>query len=117
VVSLQSTASQQSTRYGPGRTLGLPGGPSVLVTSVPDGDGLLACGSEALVAQRPPACSQPARGSGTIQPGQWFTDPASGLEVVCTRAGHGVLTFDGRPLLMGRPRPASARRQRAGDTA
>jgi hypothetical protein len=98
VVSPPSIISRESALYGTGCTLGLPGGPSVLVTSAPDGDGLLTCRGEALGLQAPPACSLPAPASGAIQPGQRFTDPVSGLEVVCTRAGHGVLTFAGRPM-------------------
>ena len=36
--------------------------------------------------------------SGTILPGERFTDSESGLEIVCTRAGEGILTFDDRPM-------------------
>jgi hypothetical protein len=90
--------SQESALYGVGCTLGLPGGPSVLVTSASAGDGLLTCRGETLVPQAPPACSLSPQASGTIQPGQRFTDLASGLEVVCTRAGQGVLTFAGRSM-------------------
>jgi hypothetical protein len=90
--------SQQVARYGAGRTLGLPGRLSVVVITPPGEDGLLTCGGEALMPQPPPACSLSVREPGTIRPGQRFTDPVSGLEVVCTRAGHGVLTFAGRPL-------------------
>jgi hypothetical protein len=97
-VSPQSMVSQESTRYSVGRTLGLPGRLSVLVISAPAEDGLLTCGGETLVPQPPPACSLPAWNAGTIRPGQRFTDPVSGLQLVCTRAGHGVLTFAGRPL-------------------
>jgi hypothetical protein len=91
--------SQESARYRTGRTLGLPGRLSVLVISAPAEDGLLTCGGEALVPQPPPACSLLVRSAATIQPGQRFTDPVSGLRLVCTRAGQGVLTFAGRPLL------------------
>lgn len=97
-MSPPSMVRRESALYGAGCTLGLPGGPSVLVTSTPGGDGLLTCRGEALVPQAPPACSLPAQASGPIQPGQRFIDPASGLEVVCTRAGHGMLTFAGRPM-------------------
>lgn len=80
-----------------GMTLGIPGGVSVLVIRAPAGAGVLTCGGEVLLPQRPPACSARA-GFGTIRPGERFTDPASGLEVVCTRAGCGTLAFGGRPL-------------------
>jgi len=97
----QGTGTQQRALYRVGRTLGLPGGLSVLVTRVPTEDGALTCGGEHLVPQPPPACSQPAYAKGAIAPGQRFTDPASGLEVVCTWAGYGVLAFAGRPLRVG----------------
>lgn len=94
----QSAPSHGGVACGVGRTLGVPGGVSVLVTRAPAEDGPLRCGDEILTPQQPPACSALPAKTGTIHPGQWFTDPASGLEVVCTRAGHGVLTFAGRPM-------------------
>lgn len=98
MVSSQSVVGERTDLCSTGRTLGVPGGLSVLVTSASAVDGLLTCGGETLIPQPPPPCSMPVHGSGSIQPGQRFTDPASGLEVICTRAGHGVLTFAGRPM-------------------
>lgn len=80
-----------------GGTLGIAGGVAVLVTCAPQPTDVLKCDGDVLTAQRPPACSASA-GSGTIRPGDSLTDPVSGLEVVCTRAGSGILTFAGRPL-------------------
>jgi hypothetical protein len=97
-MSPQSMVSEGAALYSAGRTLGLPDGLLVLVISAPTGDGLLTCGGAALVPQPPPACSLPACGTGTIRPGHRLADPVSGLEVVCTRAGHGLLTFAGRVL-------------------
>jgi len=85
-------------------TLGVPSGVSVLVMRAPDEDGILRCDGELLTPQRPPACSAIPDKSGTIRPGDRFSDPVSGLEVVCTRAGDGVLSFAGRPL-QRRPEP------------
>jgi hypothetical protein len=85
---------------GLGQTLGVAGGVSVLVTRAPDEHGVLRCGGDVLTPQRPPACGAPRTGSGTIRPGTWFTDQVSGLQVVCTRAGHGTLTFAGRPMVL-----------------
>jgi hypothetical protein len=95
-----------------GATVGLRAGVSVLVTRAPNRDGVLQCSEAVLTPQRPPACgavpqttvsqttvpSRAERPAGAILPGERFTDPVSGLEIVCTRTGHGIFTFDGRPL-------------------
>ncbi|MDO9487790.1 MAG: hypothetical protein Q7J32_05395 [Sphingomonadaceae bacterium] len=41
--------------------------------------------------------------------GKRYVDEASGLEVLCTKGGKGVLAFDGRPLTLkeAKPLPAS----------
>jgi hypothetical protein len=96
-VSQASAMSQEDALLVTGKTLGLPGGLSVLVTRAPNQCGVVRCDGYALTPQQPPACSTPG-GAGTIRPGEWFTDPASGFEVVCTRAGSGILTFADRPL-------------------
>jgi hypothetical protein len=96
-MSQTSAMSQEDALPAIGKTLGLPVGVSVLVTRAPDRQGVLRCDGDILTPQRPPACSTPG-GTGTIRPGEWFTDPVSGLEVVCTRSGHGILTFADRPL-------------------
>jgi len=83
---------------GVGATMGLPAGLSVLVTRAPDRIGVLRCNDEVLTRQLPPPCSAAPATSGSILPGDRFRDPASGLEIVCTRAGQGALTFDGRPM-------------------
>jgi hypothetical protein len=96
-MSQASATSQEDALPVIGKTLGLPGGVSVLVTRTPDQPGVLRCDGYLLTPQQPPACSTPG-GAGTIRPGEWFTDPVSGFEVVCTRAGSGILTFADRPL-------------------
>ena len=98
VTGQRSVLDQGSAGCRTGRTLGVPGGVSVLVIREPAGDGLLRCGDEVLTSQPPPACSAIPEKAGTVWPGLRLADPASGLEVVCTRAGHGVLTFAGRPM-------------------
>jgi hypothetical protein len=97
LISQKIAMSQEDTLPGTGKTLGLPGGVSVLVTRAPRHGGVLRCDGDVLAPQRPPACSA-RTGTGTILAGQRFTDPVSGLEIVCTRAGDGALTFAGRPL-------------------
>jgi hypothetical protein len=81
------------------QTLGFPGGIAVLVRHAPSEPGVIRCDGKVLTSRRPPACSSvtPDR-SGTIRPGDLFTDHMSGLELVCTFPGDGVLTFQGRSL-------------------
>jgi hypothetical protein len=97
LISQKIAMSQEDRLPGIGTTLGLPSGVSVLVTRAPRKGGVLRCDGDVLTPQRPPACSAGA-GTGTIRAGQRFTEPVSGLEIVCTRAGDGALTFAGRPL-------------------
>jgi hypothetical protein len=97
VRSQTSAMSHEDELPGMGKTLGLAVGVSVFVTRAPDEEGVLRCDGDILAPQRPPACSA-RTGTGTIRPGERFTDPASGLEVVCTRPGSGTLTFADRPL-------------------
>jgi len=86
-----------------GTTWGVTGGVSVLVRRAPDRDGKLTCTHEAKIAvlspSLPPACGVAPAPAGSLRPGMRLTDPVSGLEVVCTRPGEGVLAYDGRPLL------------------
>ena len=85
-------------------TMGVTDGVAVLVTHAPDGPGELRCDGTLLTKRRPPACSIASSSTGTIAIGQHFADQASGLELVCTFAGNGVLTFAGRPLTDREPR-------------
>lgn len=115
-MSQANAVSQADARPGVGQTLGVPGGLSLLVTRAPDEYGVLMCDDDVLTPQRPPACSAALAGSGAIRPGTGFNDPVSGLEVVCTRAGHGTLTFAGRPLKRGlgpRALPTARRKETA----
>jgi hypothetical protein len=85
------------------RTLGLPGGPAVLVIRPPNCRGELRCDDSLMLNRRPPACSQAARRAGSIRPGQRLADELSGVVVLCTLAGDGRLTFDGRELVQTAP--------------
>lgn len=80
-----------------------------VVVRPPSGEGELACGGAAL---RPHDSGEPAvsgaAGEGTMA-GKRYTDPASGVELLCTKAGQGDLSFAGRPLQRkdAKPLPAS----------
>jgi nitrite reductase/ring-hydroxylating ferredoxin subunit len=106
-VKVSLDARRQDLRTG--QTLGMRDGIRLLVWRPPRGNGVVACDGIPLANMRPGPCSEqtPGAGGATIWPGQWMIDPVSGLEVLCTRAGPGALTFDGREL-MPRSREASA---------
>lgn len=95
----RSAVAEVGAPLSVGTTWGISGGVTVLVTRAADEHGVLKCGGAVLTPQRPPACSTVQGGSGSIRLGERFADPMSGLEVVCTRAGDGLLTFAGRSML------------------
>lgn len=84
---------------------------SIVVVRSPSTEVTLTCGEQPMVEHE-----QPAQGGtpatvdegGTLL-GKRYSDPDSGLEVMCTRAGEGAVAVDGRPLgLVGaRALPAS----------
>jgi hypothetical protein len=80
------------------RTLGVEGGPALLVVGPPDEFGDLSCDGVPMANRGASPCSLAAWSKGSIRLGQRLTDSASRLTVVCTLAGDGVLTFSGRPL-------------------
>jgi hypothetical protein len=51
-------------------------------------------------ASEPP---DPAQMNGTLI-GKRYIDPASGLELLCMKAGEGSLAIDGRPLEIAQPK-------------
>jgi hypothetical protein len=80
---------------------------SVVVVRPPSGDVELTCDAVPLAEAEQPARGEPVEGG--TQLGKRYTDAGSGLELLCTRAGAGVLAADGRPveLVQARPLPAS----------
>jgi hypothetical protein len=70
------------------------------------------CGGAPLLedGQEPAAGTEvdPALGEGPLL-GKRYADEDAGLELLCTRAGEGSLTADGRPLLVkgAKPLPSS----------
>ena len=67
----------------------------------PAKDAVLQCGGLAMIAigAERPVGAAPARGldGGTLI-GKRYADPASGLEVLCTKPGAGSLAVDGRAM-------------------
>jgi hypothetical protein len=61
-----------------------------------------------LDAQRTGDAPDPSLAGGT-QMGKRYADEASGLEVLCTKAGAGTLTLDGAPIELkgAKPLPSS----------
>jgi len=88
---------------------------SVVVVRPPATPVVLTCGDAPMTEQEQPGRADPpaAGAGGGAEPGtllgKRYTDPQTGLEVLCTHAGAGVLAADGRPLAVvgARTLPAS----------
>jgi hypothetical protein len=85
----------------------------VIVVRAPDGDVELTCGgrpmtTEGTGAGRPGASSAADADGGTLL-GKRYVDEPTGLEVLCTKPGSGLLAADGRDLTIkvAKPLPAS----------
>jgi hypothetical protein len=79
----------------------------VVIVRAPDNPATLACGGAAMVAlgsEFESVAGDPALADG-IQLGKRYSDEASGIEVLCTKAGSGTLTLDGRTLVIKGPKP------------
>jgi hypothetical protein len=71
----------------------------VLVVAVGMATELPRCGGTFMVAGRPVPCTLAGRSAkqlGGTRAGQRYLDPASGLLLLCTWPGSGVLTYRGR---------------------
>ncbi|MFL5296401.1 MAG: hypothetical protein ACJ798_08470 [Phenylobacterium sp.] len=74
-----------------------------VVVRPPSGGGVLACGGAPLVphgAERPAGASLSADHSAGSVLGKRYSDPQSGLTVLCSKPGAGSLSLDGRPLVL-----------------
>lgn len=84
----------------------------VVVVQAPSGEVELGCGGPPLLADGQQADGTPALdaslGEGPLL-GKRYADDDLGLELLCTRAGAGALTVDGRVLLVkgAKPLPSS----------
>jgi hypothetical protein len=73
----------------------------VVVIRPPRGEGTLECGGYPVVPHgeaRPRDKAIAADFAGGSQAGKRYADEATGLEVLCTKAGAGTLTIGGRPI-------------------
>jgi hypothetical protein len=71
----------------------------------------LCCGGAPMVPVGDPAVARPldaAHGGGTLL-GKRYTDDASGIELLCTKAGDGSLSLGSTPILVkdAKPLPSS----------
>jgi hypothetical protein len=74
----------------------------VVVLKPPSGAGTLECGGSAMIAigsTRPGDASPSADRSGGTLLGKRYANEARGLEVLCTKAGQGSLSLDGKSLV------------------
>jgi hypothetical protein len=79
----------------------------VIVVRPPDGPRRLGCGGADMVPVDTPTTGgapSPELAGGTLL-GKRYADEASGLELLCTKAGTGTLTLDGVPLEVKSPKP------------
>jgi hypothetical protein len=73
----------------------------VVVVKAAKGAGVLACGGHPMTAHggaRPMGLVAAADRSDGMLTGKRYTDEESGLEVLCSKAGKGSLSMDGRAL-------------------
>ena len=83
---------------------------SVVVVRPGQGVREIACGGVPMVETQAPPTSPPGTGhDGGTALGKRYVDEASGLELLCTKAGSGSLSADGRALVakQAKPLPAS----------
>jgi hypothetical protein len=81
----------------------------VVLVKPPGRSGELQCGGVAMLPHgplRPDQSDAPAPNhtNGSLL-GKRYGDQASGIEVLCTRAGLGSLSFDGQPLALRQAKP------------
>lgn len=75
----------------------------IVVIRAPKAPGTIECGGAptlAIGSSRPAGASLPADRAGGTLLGKRYADETSGLEVLCTKAGRGALSFQGRPLVL-----------------
>jgi hypothetical protein len=93
----------------PGTRLRAPGSTAeVVVVRAPQDEVELTCASVPMVdrdqAGDAPGATDASPGSEVLM-GKRYSDPDSGLELLCTTAGPGPLAVDGRELGLNAPKP------------
>jgi hypothetical protein len=63
----------------------------------------LSCGGQPMTADAVPSAAGIGTGGDDAVMGKRYVDAASGLEVLCTKPGSGVLAADGRTLTIKAP--------------
>lgn len=87
-------------------------GLETIVIRPPTAEAVLSCGTAPMTIAGETAVDAPqladAQPGGALV-GKRYVDEATGLEVLCTKGGKGVLAFDGRALTLkeAKPLPAS----------
>jgi hypothetical protein len=75
----------------------------VVIVKPPKSEASLECGGQpmtALTASKPEGVSLSPDHAGGSQVGKRYADEETGLEVLCSKAGQGSLSIDGRPIPM-----------------
>ena len=84
----------------------------IIVVRPPDGEGHLECGGHAMLpaeVEKPGGLQLDPDHAGGVALGKRFSEPDSGIEVLCTRAGRGSLSLSGTSLeqKVAKPLPSS----------
>ncbi|MDX6741008.1 hypothetical protein [Actinocorallia sp. A-T 12471] len=81
----------------------------VVVRAPAAASGVLACGGSPMVPAASAGPAPAASGEPVTLLGKRYTDASGTLELLCTSAGTGELTYDGAPLTLktAKPLPAS----------
>jgi hypothetical protein len=93
------------TDLAPGKRLrSTVGHTEIIVVRAPGSPVELSCGGEPMTADAvtPGTAPMGTDGSETVM-GKRYVDVRTELEVLCTKAGHGVLAADGRALIIKAP--------------
>jgi hypothetical protein len=77
-------------------------GTEIIVVRPPATPVQLCCGGQPMSTNLETATATSSTGNDTVL-GKRYVDVDSGLEVLCTKAGPGVLTADGTPLTIKAP--------------
>jgi hypothetical protein len=92
------------TDLTPGKRLrSTVGQTEVIVVRSPASAVELSCGGHPMTADAVPAAAAIGTGENGVVMGKRYVDSQSGLEVLCTKAGSGVLAADDRTLTIKAP--------------
>jgi hypothetical protein len=75
----------------------------IIVVRSPAAAAELSCGGHPMTADAVPAAAGIGNGGDDVVMGKRYVDAQSGLEVLCTKPGSGVLAADGRTLTVKAP--------------